>query len=237
MPPSSPARHRRRVLLLLAGVATAACLRGQAAQRAAGGNIAVSLQKNVRINIKGGTMQGDGVEVTQAPDTLVRGDQGSASGVIDGHYDNSRWLLNGHVHIEYQGMTLEAQSATVVFADQRIENIEVHGAPAEFTRPGRADGEAMHGRAAVIYFDGQKRLVRFAPPVWVSMGSGYEGDSAKPMVYNLDTTDLFSEGTDDSRINFTYSPDKTAGKQAPPPDKPANKHVPAPRSPSRGSAR
>lgn len=174
-------------------------------------------------NLNEGTLAADGVEITDGSGTLITADSAQGSDITDS-YENSHWVLTGRVHIEYDGGVLDADSATVTFANLLIRFIEVRGTPARFSHPTRTAGQRLNGRAESISFDGEKRLVRFSGQPWVSFGTR-ECTSDKPLVYALDNSVLNSErdGKPNSSVRCIYGTDK-------------DQHVPPPRTPDRSSA-
>ncbi|MEJ0098602.1 MAG: LptA/OstA family protein [Pseudomonadota bacterium] len=175
--------------------------------------------QNQRLNVNAGTTTWDDFKLRQAPDTVINSSKAEGTGLATGG-NNGRWNLTGKVHIEYQTTILDADTAVVVFADGQIQSIEVHGKPASFSRPGKSEGARNQGTAEMIAYDGGARRLRFTGHTWYSFGP-FEGTADKPMVYNLDTSEFFSENTDDSRVHMTVSPDK---------------RVPTPRTPDRKTA-
>ncbi len=78
-----------------------------------------------RSNTNAGTqLLEQGVELRQAPDSLIRADKAEGSNLTDG-YDNGHWTVTGKVHIEFNGAVLDADSANVVFANSLIQSINV----------------------------------------------------------------------------------------------------------------
>jgi lipopolysaccharide export system protein LptA len=187
------------------------------------GKLDVKFDVLKELNLNAGTLIADGIEITNGPGTLIKADAAQGSQITD-NKENSHWVLNGNVHIEYEGSVLDADSATVAFANRIIKSIEVHGTAARFSHPAKTAGQRYEGRAEDIYFDGEKRQVRFTGEPWFSFGSR-ECTSDKPLLYSLDSTVLSSEsdGKPDSGVRCSYGTDK-------------DRRVPTPRAPDRGSA-
>lgn len=200
-------RHGSRLFAatVLAGCGVFAALVPALAARAPSASIELSYKGRMYLNLNAGTQQLEqDVTLRQAPDTLIRADKAEGSNLPDGDYDNGHWKLSGQVHIEFNGVVLDADSATVAFADGRIRSINVLGKPARFSHPAGATGQRNEGRAANIAYDGNTREVRFSGRTAYAFGP-YEGTADKPLVYELDTTVIRSEaGTDDSRIMFSF---------------------------------
>ncbi len=211
----------RRFLLLLTGSTILLHLLPVQAARAPTDTIHIS-GNSQKTNVNGGTMHIDDVQLRQAPDTVINADSGDGSQLNNGA-DNGRWKLTGKVHIEYQSTILDADTAVVVFADGRIQSIEVHGKPARFSHPAKNDGARDQGTAEMITYDADTHRMRFTGHTWYSIGP-VEGTADKPLVYDLDTTEIFTENTDNtdhSRVNMTVSP---------------KQRVPTPRTPDRSTA-
>lgn len=148
------------------------------------------------------TMLMDGVVIRQAQGTLIRARKAEGSN-IDNRFINSRWVLTGQVHIEYDSFVLDAEAATVVFANNLIQSIQVRGEPARFSRPGAVADRPYRGTAQAIAFDGAKRQVRFSGHSWFSYGTS-EGISDRPLVYDLGSEALSSENDGSGNpINMT----------------------------------
>jgi len=196
---------RRSLLKVLAASGVAAWLATGVAARDATAPIVASNKGQVHFNLPAGTqtLEKD-VELRQAPDTLIRADKAEGTNLPGGNYDNGHWVLSGAVHIEFEDTVLDANSATVIFDKGRIRTITVEGTPARFSHPGTT-GERNQGQANTISYDGNRRQVRFAGQTAYAFGP-YEGISDKPLIYDLDSTEITSEKgrSDDSRIIFTF---------------------------------
>jgi lipopolysaccharide export system protein LptA len=189
VPPSFP-EHRRRRLRALAGLAALLCLAQVRAAAVPGNPLQVGWEL-LRATRDDETMLMDDVVIRQAQGTLIRASKAEGSN-IDNRFMNSHWVLTGKVHIEYDSFVLDAESATVVFANNLIQSIQVRGAPARFSRPGMVADQVYRGTAQAIAFDGGRRQVRFTGQSWFSYGTS-EGISDKPLVYDLGSSTLSSE--------------------------------------------
>jgi lipopolysaccharide transport protein LptA len=180
------------------------------AARAPMAEITVSGEGRTEFNFNSGTIQFADFVLRQPPDTLIRADTANGTGVVAGSYDSTSWVLTGKVHIEHQGTVLDASSARVVFNDRLVRSIEVRDAPASFSHPTKVAGQRYQGSAETITFDGASRRVRFSGRPKFSFGSN-EGDSDRPLLYDLDKGVLSSEGKGDSaaRVRMTIRPGET----------------------------
>jgi lipopolysaccharide export system protein LptA len=203
-----PERCHRGALLMVAGVLL--LLAPAHAARAPLAAITVESKGSSEFNFNSGTMQLRQFVLRQPPDTLIRADTANGTGVVEGSYDSTSWVLTGKVHIEHQGTVLDANSAKVVFNDRLVRSIEVRDTPASFSHPTKVAGERYRGSAEAISFDGASRRVRFNGRPKFSFGSN-EGDSDKPLLYDLDKGVLSSEGNRDAaaRVRLTIRPGET----------------------------
>ncbi len=154
------------------------------------------------------TVAGELATITQSGVRLITA--AKAQGSWTDTLQDSRWILSGKVHIESDKVVLDADTATVVFANGLIQSIEVHGKPAKFSRPGEKTGQLFNGTADTITFDGARREVRFTGPSWFSQRGVGEGNSGKPLVYNIDSNALRSEpGSEpDAPIHVLFGEEK-----------------------------
>jgi lipopolysaccharide export system protein LptA len=203
---SLPDIRRRMLLAALTGCGVLAGLVPGIAAGVSTAKIEVHAKGRMTWHFNEGTRELENdVELRQAPDTLIRADRARGSNLTDGNMDNGQWTLSGAVHIEFDGSVLDADSAMVEFIDGIIHSIQVEGAPAVFTRPAGNAGEPSQGRGDTITYDGTRRQIRLSGHTEYAFGP-YEGKSDKPLVYNLDSTEISSERVpnDDSRITFTF---------------------------------
>src|SRR5690349_13584665 len=68
-----------------------------------------------RLNPNAGTLETCDITLTQGPGTLITAKRATAKGLSENN--NGEWSLTGSVHIEFNNAVLDADSATVVFAD------------------------------------------------------------------------------------------------------------------------
>jgi lipopolysaccharide transport protein LptA len=214
MAPLHPERRRRGPLFaLITAGALLALLPGYAA---------VDKQSVIKVSGENWTMHANGtmtmkqVELLQAPNTVIRADQTDASGLNDGPED-SRWELAGAVHIEFDDVVLDADTAIAVFADNRLQSILLNGTPARFSHQMKDSGRQNHGRATKIQYDAATSLVRFPDGAWYSDGRN-EADTGAA-VYNIKDGSLSASslgGDSRNRLRMTIRP----GKRVPPPRTP-----------------
>jgi lipopolysaccharide transport protein LptA len=172
------------------------------------------------VNISAGTLSLRSVHLTQPDGTLIKAEEGAATGIDEG-YENSNWELRGNVHVEYEGTVLDADAAAVSFADGRLKSVQVQGGPAQFAHTARQTGRRSQGRAANISYDAPSGQVRFSSGTWFSDGRAeYTGEQIS---YNVITTILSDDGNRETRETLTLQPKR-------------EDRVPPPREPERGAA-
>jgi lipopolysaccharide transport protein LptA len=207
--------HRKAIALLAAMGLFAAASAAEAPQA----DIDVE-GSNPRVNLNVGTLLMNDVTVRQGPGTLIRAKSTSARGLAEG-YDNSQWEFKDDVHIEFDGAILDANSAVVQFAENRVRSIVVTGAPAHFSHQLEKSTQRNQGRAGTIEYDARTGQVRFAGGTWYS--DGRNEVTTASLVYNVKDGSFFNEGdsADSGRVRLTIRP---------------GKRVPPPRTPDRASA-
>jgi lipopolysaccharide transport protein LptA len=164
--------------------------------------------RSTEFNFNSGNARFTQFVLRQPPDTLIRAETANGTGVIEGSYDSTSWVLTGMVHIEHEGSVLDANSAKVVFKDRQVHSIEVRDKPASFSHPTRVAGQRYQGRAETITYDGIARRVRFTGKPQYSFGLN-EGSADMPMLYDIDKGLLSSEDAGskpDARVRLTIRP-------------------------------
>lgn len=81
----------------------------------------------MNFNFSKGTASLEMLELSQGS-TLLKASRADASGMVDGKYENSTWILTDSVHMEFDGAILDTRSATVVFADGNLKSVQVQDA-------------------------------------------------------------------------------------------------------------
>jgi lipopolysaccharide transport protein LptA len=114
--------------------------------------------------------------------TRIKADLAVANGPDLG---DSEWVLTGHVRVFLPEGKLNADQATVQFANKRIASMSAQGAPAEFEHsadaaaPNLSQGDAAnrdrgaidaHGHARQIDFDMEHNLLKLNGDAWLSDG-------------------------------------------------------------------
>jgi len=215
----NPERRPRSTLRMLVAAGALLCL--------SPGHAATDTRQPIRVtgsypqvNFNTGVLSLRDVVLRQGESTLIRAGETAAQGVSDS-YENSTWDLKGEVHIEFEGAVLDADTATVVFADSRLKSIVVRGPPARFSHQLKNADHRNLGRAGTIRYDAVARKVYFADGTWYSDGRNEASiDSA---VYDLNDGSLGNDASADGkgRLELTIQP---------------SKRVPPPRTPERSSA-
>jgi lipopolysaccharide export system protein LptA len=214
---------------------------------------------NTTLNANVGTLSTEKLELTQSSTTL-KADKAEATGLVDGKPDNSTWQLTGAVHLEMDGAVLDAQSATVTFADGNLKSAQVQ----PVTAPPLAKS-AVHLEFNSTVFDARSALVTFVDnrmhtvhaegtPAQFShqqknsarrvngSAARIDYDAGKNLIrigggvrFTDGSTQIQLEGEGEGNYNLTtgvFSSDAKTIATFQPKDK-----VPAPRTPDRGTAR
>lgn len=129
MPLLLPDRRRRGILPALAA-AVAHCMLAVPAIAAQAPTPDIDVKgSDLEGNISSGTFSLRELVVTQPPSsTVIRADHASVRGLQgSGGFNNTNWDLQGTVHVEYEGTVLDADGAQVVFADGRLQSVQMQG--------------------------------------------------------------------------------------------------------------
>lgn len=166
-----------------------------------------------RLNTNAGTLESCDVTLRQGPNTLITAKRASAKGLVGNN--NGEWDLTGSVHIEFDNAVLDADSATVTFADDRLQKVHVMGAPSRFSHQLKDTSRRNQGRAATIDYDAQSALLRLSGDTWYSDGTNTVETAA--YTYNLNDSSISTT----NQVKATIQP---------------NKRVPPPRTPDRATS-
>lgn len=177
-----------------------------------------------RANFGAGTLESCDVVLRQGPGTVIQAKNAKATGLSSTGLEDGEWQFSNGVHIEFDNAVLDADSARVVFADNRLKEVHVKGAsaePARFSHQVKDTPRRNQGRAATIDYDAAAATLRLAGGTWYSDGRN-EVNTAS-LIYNMDDGS-FSNATGPSesdRVRITIRPDK---------------RVPPPRTPDRATS-
>jgi len=166
-------------------------------------------------NLTAGTLTACDVTLTQGPNTRITAEHAAAKGLADDN--NGEWKLTGKVHVEFDNAILDADSATAIFADDRLQKIHVKGTPSRFSHQLKDSARRNHGRAATIDYDAQTALLRLSGDTWYSNDSNNVEVKTPAYTYNLN--DSIVSASD--QVNVNIQP---------------NKRVPPPRTPDRATS-
>jgi lipopolysaccharide transport protein LptA len=176
-----------------------------------------------RANFGAGTLESCDVTLRQGTQALIQAKNATARRLSEG-YEDGEWQFSNGVHIEFDDAVLDADSATVLFASNRIKEIHVKGAttePARFSHQLKDAPRRNQGRAATIDYDAAAGTVRLAGGTWYSDGRN-EVNTAS-LIYSMNDGS-FSNATgpnESDRVRITIRPDK---------------RVPPPRTPDRATS-
>jgi lipopolysaccharide transport protein LptA len=175
-----------------------------------------------RANFSAGTLESCDVTLRQGTQALIQAKNATARRLSEG-YEDGEWQFSNGVHIEFDDAVLDADSATVLFAGNRIKEVHVKGAagePARFSHQLKDAPRRNQGRAATIDYDASGML-RLAGGTWYS--DGRNEVSTASLIYNMnDGSFSNATGPDQSdKVRITIRPDK---------------RVPPPRTPDRATS-
>lgn len=143
---------------------------------------------------------------------LIRAQQAVAQSV-ELSFNDSQWEFSGDVHIEIDGVVLDAVTATARFKANRLDSALVVGTPAQFSHLLKGSSQRNQGHANSIEFEAGKAQVRLIGDAWYS--DGRNEIRAPRHTYNLLDRSLDSEGLDGDRVRMTIRPETTAAPKAP----------------------
>jgi lipopolysaccharide transport protein LptA len=167
---------------------------------------------DLQANLNTGTLEARDITLRQGT-TVITAAHGSAKNLTESY--NGQWELTGKVHIEFNNAVLDADSATVNFASDRLQKVHVKGTPAHFSHQLKDSPQRFQGRAATIDYDAKTSTLQMAGDTWYSNGRlVFESAS---VAYNM------NDGTFSTpdRSKTTIDPDK---------------RVPPPRTPDRATS-
>jgi lipopolysaccharide transport protein LptA len=177
-----------------------------------------------RANFGAGTLESCDVVLRQGAGTVIQAKNAKARGLSSAGLEDGQWQFSNGVHIEFENAVLDADSAMVVFANNRLKEVHVKGAttePARFSHQVKETPRRNQGRAATIDYDAAGATLRLAGGTWYSDGRN-EVNTAS-LIYNMDDGS-FSNATgpnESDRVRITIRPDK---------------RVPPPRTPDRATS-
>jgi lipopolysaccharide transport protein LptA len=135
---------------------------------------------------------------------LIRANEAVAHSV-ELSFNNSEWEFIGDVHIEIDGVVLDAATATGKFKANRLDSALVVGTPAQFSHLLKGSSQRNQGRANSIEFDAARAQVRLVGDAWYS--DGRNEIRAPRHTYNLVDRSLESEGLAGDRVRMTIRPE------------------------------
>jgi lipopolysaccharide transport protein LptA len=187
--------------------------------------------------------------------TLLRASRADATGVKDGHIDNSTWKLTGAVHLEVDGAVMDAQAATIVLVNGLVHSVDVPAQTAQQPKkPVHVEFNSSVldvDSATVAFTDGRiKTILALGSPAQFSYvikksGRQVRGRAGRidydagrnEMRFSIDTR--YTDGSSEASAEMlTYNIDdgsmttrKASGTYRP------DEKVPAPRTPDRATAK
>jgi lipopolysaccharide transport protein LptA len=177
-----------------------------------------------KANLGAGTLESCDVILRQGAQTVIRAKNAAARGLSSEGLENTEWQFSNGVHIEFDDAVLDADSATVLFADNRLKEVHVKGSksePARFSHQVKDTPRRNQGRAATIDYAAADSMLRLAGGTWYTDGRN-EVNTAS-LIYSMNDGS-FSNATgpnESDRVRITIRPDK---------------RVPPPRTPDRATS-
>jgi lipopolysaccharide transport protein LptA len=108
-----------------------------------------------------------GLNITQG-ELGVRADEAVASGL---DFTRSEWQFTGSVEISIGSAVIEAESASIIFAEHALQSAELRGTPAEFQNDGGTRETLIRGGANVLRFDNVAQTLQMSEGAWLSEGA------------------------------------------------------------------
>jgi lipopolysaccharide export system protein LptA len=112
----------------------------------------------------------------------ISADEANATGL---DFKAGEWIFKGSVHIVMPTGKLDADTATISFADSQISRAKATGSPATFESQRPGSDEIAHGRAATIDYDVSGGTVRLLNNAWLSNGGNEI--SGNTLVYEVNS--------------------------------------------------
>jgi lipopolysaccharide transport protein LptA len=178
-----------------------------------------------KANPGAGTLEACDVTLRQGPETQIKAKNAKARGLSTEGVGNVEWQFSNGVHLEFEDAVLDADSATVLFVDNRLKEVHVKGSrsePARFSHQIKDAPRRNQGRAATIDYDSDSTVLRLAGGTWYSDGRN-EVNTAS-LVYNMNDGSFSNAAgtTESDRVRITI--------------RPSDKRVPPPRTPDRATS-
>jgi len=177
-----------------------------------------------KANLGAGTLSSCDVILKQGTQSLIKAKNATARGLSENN-KNGEWQFSDGVHIEFDNAVLDAETATVLFVNNRLKEVHVKGAaslPARFSHQLKDAPRRNQGRAATIDYDSANSLLRLAGGTWYTDGRN-EVNTAS-LIYNMNDGSFSNAAgpNEGDRVRITIG----AG----------DKRVPPPRTPDRATS-
>ena len=106
------------------------------------------------------------LQITQG-DLAIHADEAVASGL---DFERSEWNFSGHVTITVDSVSIEADSAEIVFEDHSLLVAELRGSPTVFQDLDATREQPIRGGANHLTYDNVDRTLRMTEGAWLSEG-------------------------------------------------------------------
>lgn len=130
------------------------------------------------------------LSITQG-DMVIRADEAVATGL---DFDMGEWRFSGNVELTVGASRIEADSATLLFADNQLQTAELVGAPATFERAGTDYAGPITGGASRFAYDNVARVMHMLGSA--SFRQGQNEFRGCDLVYDLDEEQITSGSSD-----------------------------------------
>jgi lipopolysaccharide transport protein LptA len=125
-----------------------------------------------------------------------------------------QWSFKGDVHIIMPNGKLDAETATVNFANNLMSRAQATGSPATFESQRKGTDQIAHGRAGSIDYDVSQQTVRLTNNAWLS--DGCNELSGNTLVYDIRSQKVVGnpDQRDQGGIDITIRPRSNSGNTA-----------------------
>jgi lipopolysaccharide transport protein LptA len=162
------------------------------------------------------------VTISQGPLSIAAKEANATS--LD--FKSGQWNFKGDVHIVMPNGKLDAETATVNFANNQISRAQATGSPATFESQRKGADQIAHGKAGAIEYDVAQETVRLTHSAWLSDGSNdISGDT---LVYDIRGQKVVGnpDQRDQRGIDITIRPRSNSGNSQSEPEPSARPKAP-----------
>jgi lipopolysaccharide export system protein LptA len=145
------------------------------------------------IDIVGGKFESDlntgkasirDIVISQGSSLLISAENAFARDMVGG-YENGEWELRGKVHMEFEGVTVDAESAVVKLAFDHVSEAHIRGTPATFSHLPVGSSARNQGRAETVDYDVKTGDLKLLGKIWFADGRNGNEMNPKTLTYSL----------------------------------------------------